>query len=58
MAHSVHQCYYAASQYYASRCYRRSSVVCHDREPGKNGWTDHDAIWFVDKGGPKVKWSE
>ena len=27
--------------------------VCHDREPCKNGWTDRDAIWDVDSGGPK-----
>jgi len=27
--------------------------VCHDREPCRNGWTDWDAIWAVDSGGPK-----
>jgi len=27
--------------------------VCHDREPCKSDWTDCDAIWDVDLGGPK-----
>jgi len=27
-------------------------VVCHDREPCKNGRTDRDAVWNVDLGGP------
>jgi len=33
-------------------CYRRSCVVCHDRKPCKNGWTDRNAVWNVDSGGP------
>ena len=44
-------------------CYGRSSVVClsvcHDREPCKNGWTDRDAVWVVDSGGPNepcIRW--
>jgi len=27
--------------------------VCHASEPCKNSWTDRDAIWVVDSGGPK-----
>jgi len=27
--------------------------VGFDREPCKNGWTDKDAVWDVDLGGPK-----
>jgi len=27
--------------------------VCHDRESCKNWWTDRDAVWVVDSGGPK-----
>jgi len=27
--------------------------VHHNCEPCKNGWTDRDAIWVVDSGGPK-----
>ena len=27
--------------------------VCHNREPCKSSWTDRDAIWDVDLGGPK-----
>jgi len=38
-------------------CYRQSSVVClsvcHDHEPCKNCWTDRDAVWCMDSGGPK-----
>ena len=35
-----------------------ASSVCrlsvgHSNEPYKNGWTDGDAIWVVDLGGPK-----
>jgi len=30
--------------------------VCHDREPGKNGWTDRDAVWDVDSGWSKEAW--
>jgi len=38
-------------------CYRRSSVVCrcvclflgHVRQPCKNGWTDRDADWRLDR---------
>jgi len=33
--------------------------VCHDRQPCKNGWTDQDAVWELDSGGPKqacVRW--
>jgi len=32
-------------------CYRWS--VCYDHEPCNSGWTDCDAIWGVDSGGPK-----
>jgi len=28
-------------------------LVRHTSEPCKNGWTDRDAIWFMDSGGPK-----
>jgi len=34
-------------------CYRPNCMVCHSHEPCKNGWTDRDAIWVVDSGGPK-----
>jgi len=27
--------------------------IGHSRQPRKNSWTDRDAIWFVDLGGPK-----
>jgi len=45
----------------AAYCYRPSSVVCrsvclsvyHTSEPCKNGWTDRDADWVVDSGGPR-----
>ena len=33
--------------------------VCNDREPCKNGWTNRDAIYGVDSGGPKepsIRW--
>jgi len=30
------------------------SMVCrHDHEPSKSGWTDRDAVWDDDSGGPK-----
>ena len=38
---------------HAAYCYRLSSVVCHDREPCNNGWTNPDAVWGVDLGGSK-----
>ena len=34
-------------------------LVCHNREPYKNGWTDPHAVWNMDSGGPKeacVRW--
>jgi len=44
-------------------CYRPSSLVClsicHSSETCKNGWTDRDAVWVVDSGGPKkpcIRW--
>jgi len=45
----------------AAHCYRPSSVVCrsvcrsvcHTSQPCKNGWTDRDAVWVEDSGGPK-----
>ena len=43
----------------AAYCYRPSSVVCHSSEPCKNGWTDRDAVWDLDSGGPKeacIRW--
>jgi len=36
-----------------------SLSVCHTSEPCKNGWTDRDAIWVEDSGGPKelcIRW--
>ena len=33
--------------------------VCHSTESCKNGWTDRDAIWDVNSGGPKeacIRW--
>jgi len=52
-----------SSQYYVDAvcCYTDGVVwsVCHDREPRKNGWTDRDAVWDVDSGGPRepcVRW--
>jgi len=33
--------------------------VCHSSEPCKNGWTNRDAFWVVDSGGPKepcIRW--
>jgi len=37
--------YWVTSQYLdVACCYRWSSVVCHDREPCKNGRTDRDAV--------------
>jgi len=37
----------------AAYCYRWSSVVCHDCQPCKNGWTNQAAIWAVDLSGTK-----
>jgi len=40
----------------ASCCYRLSSVVCRSVtlvSPAKNGWTDRDAVWDEDSGGPR-----
>jgi len=40
-------------------CCCRCSVVCvclsvgYNRKPYKNGWTDRDAVWVMDPGGPK-----
>jgi len=42
----------------AACCYRLSSVVfrlvcqSHTSEPCKNGWTNRDAVWVEDLGGP------
>jgi len=33
--------------------------VCHTSEPCKNGWTDRDAVWVEDSGGPRepcIRW--
>jgi len=33
--------------------------VCHSSEPCKNGWTDRDAVWVEDSGGPMepcIRW--
>jgi len=33
--------------------------VCHSSDPCKNGWTDRDAVWVEDSGGPKepcIRW--
>jgi len=30
-----------------------SQSVCHSSEPGKNEWTDPDAVWVEDLGGPR-----
>jgi len=30
---------------YIGAAYCRSSMVCHDHEPCKNGWTDRDTRW-------------
>jgi len=46
----------------AAYCYRPCSVVClsvslsvcHASEPCKNSFTDPDAVWVEDSGGPKV----
>jgi len=60
--------YYAASPYYARRMrpivtdrVGRSVCrsVCHDREPCKNGWTDPEAVWGMNSGGPMkvcIRW--
>jgi len=51
----------------AAYCYRLSSVVCwlvcrsacRSSEPCKNGWTNRDAVWVEDSGGPReprVRW--
>ena len=41
----------------AAYCYHPSSEVClsvsNSCKPCKNGWTDRDAVWVVDSGGPK-----
>jgi len=32
---------------------------CHSSEPCNNGWTDRDAVWIEDSGGPKeprIRW--
>jgi len=46
----------------AAYWYRPSSVVCRSVtlvSPAKNGWTDRDAIWVKDSGGPRescIRW--
>jgi len=51
----------------AAYYYRPSSVYClsicryifHTSEPCENGWTDRDAVWVMDSGGPKeacIRW--
>jgi len=54
---------YIRNYVYVVYCYRPSSVVCrsvcHTSEPFKNGWTDQDAIWVEDLGGPRepcIRW--
>jgi len=55
--------------YYVRRCglllpteWRGLSVclsVCHSSDPCINGWTDRDAVWVEDLGGPKkpcIRW--
>jgi len=40
-------------------CNRTVWSVCHSSEPCKNCWTDQDAIWVEDFGGPKgpcIRW--
>jgi len=53
----------AVLRMYMAYCYRPSSVVCryvcHTSEPCKNGWTDRDAVWVEDSGGPSepcIRW--
>jgi len=56
LSFEINKCYVDAAY-----CYRLSSVVCwsvslsvcHSSEPCKNGWTDRDAVWVEDSGGPK-----
>jgi len=33
-------------------CRSVCTSVCHSSEPCKNGWTDRDAVWVEDSGGP------
>jgi len=51
----------------AAYCYRPNSMVyryvcqpvCHTSEPRKNSWTDRDAVWVEDSGGPRepcIRW--
>jgi len=67
--YSITQLIIISSHYYvdAAYYYRWSRVVClsvgwlvcHNLEPCKNGWTDQDAVSYVDSGGPKepcIRW--
>jgi len=43
----------------AAYCYRVAWFVWHTSEICKNGWTDSDAVWVEDSGGPRelcVRW--
>jgi len=55
----MHRSYYVDAAYY----YRRSSVAFLSVRLSvlqKNGWTERDAVWVMDLGGPKercIRWS-
>jgi len=43
----------------AADCYQLHSMVCHSRDPRKNGSSNRDAVWVVGWGRPKeacIKW--
>jgi len=52
-------CYQPSSMVCLSVCWCVSLSVCHTNEPCKNGWSDWDAVWVEDLGGPKepcIRW--
>jgi len=60
-SHALLHCIACTTYVDAVYCYRPSSVVCrlvglsvcHTSEPCKNSWSNRDAIWVEDSGGPR-----
>jgi len=55
----THTMYVDVAYSYRLSSHRVSSVVCHNCEPWKNGWTNPDAVWVEDSGEPRkpcIRW--